>query len=160
MRKFCIAVLLVIWAASSFAVSHCCSSGGQASAKSHALSPADDSMITVEQIEESIATLQRMKARIPLGQKGISVRELMAMELEAVKKRPEYAKMSEADRKRLDAAIDAARRPPATASREAGPKKPVVAVPSHETVELSDGSRAFFVPRRRVRSSVARKGSR
>ena len=101
-----------------------------------------------------------MKERIPPGQKGISVRELMAIKLEDVKKSPEYAKMPEADKKRLDAAIDAARRPPAAEGREAVAKKPAATVPSHETVELSDGSRVFFVPRRRGRSSAARKGRR
>ena len=160
MRKSCMAVLLVMWAVSSFAESHCCSSGGHASTQPDAVPFADDSVITVDQIDESIASLQRMKERIPPGQKGVSARELMAMELEELKRGPEYAKMSEADRKRLDAAIAAARRPSAAEGHDAGAKKPAATVPSHETVELSDGSRVFFVPRRRGRPSAARKGRR
>lgn len=136
----------------------CCSHAGKTARAGKGASA--DAMITVDQIDESIASLQRMKERIPPGQKGVSARELMAMELEELKRGPEYAKMSEADRKRLDAAIAAARRPSAAEGHDAGAKKPAATVPSHETVELSDGSRVFFVPRRRGRPSAARKGRR
>ena len=117
-----------------------------------------DAVVSAKQIDESIAALQRMKACIPPGQTTISIREIMVMQMEEIKKRPEYAKMPEDEKKRLDAAIETTRRPPAAADSEDKVKKGAATTSSHEMVELSGGTRVFFMPKRRSRHSSVRKG--
>lgn len=158
MRSTCKNIVLsatILLASYATGVESCCSHGGE-------VVPVEkngemDAVISAKQIDESIATLQRMKARIPPGHDSISIRELMVMQMEDIKKSPEYAKMPEDERKRLDATIEAARRPPAATTREEGAKKPAATVPTHETVEISDGTRAFFMPKQRARPAGARK---
>lgn len=157
MKKMCVLVLIAFVATSSFATVSCCSADGPEPKKDGSTSVAGDGVITREQLDESIAALQRMKARIPPGQDSISIREVMIMQMEEIKKSPEYVKMPEDEKKRLDAAIEAARRPSAATTREEGAKKPAATGATHETVELSDGTRAFFMPKQRARPVSARK---
>ena len=157
MKELCIVIVITIAASSLFAAASCCSTELHGQKKSASVSVADDGVVTREQIDETIAVLTKMKERIPSGQDSISIREVMIMQMEDIKKSPEYAKMSDDERKRLDAAIKAARRTPEAETREEGIKKPAATVPTHGTVEISDGTRAFFMPKQRMRPASARK---
>ena len=163
MKKLSIVAVIAVAASSSFAAASCCSTEEVGQRKSVSASVADagivtdDGIVTREQIDEAIATLQRIKARIPPGQGGISVREIMVMQMEEIKKSPEYAKMPKDEKTRLDAAIETARRPPAATTRKDGARKPTARVPTQDTVEISDGTRAFVMPKHLARPVSARK---